>query len=133
MEIVDEKVTTDLVVQCDQRKPVCSRCDKGGFVCGGYKRERRFIHTSSLARQDQWQSVWRPVTDDKKAARRITLTSGLGTRVELQSQFLSFFIDSFLPAPVDGVDWGNIIDSLPSVLGQSQLLMLMLLNHWLRP
>lgn len=41
---------------------------------------------------------------------------------ETRSQFLSFFIDAFLPAAHDGVDRGNIIDSLPSLLGQSQVL-----------
>jgi hypothetical protein len=84
---------------------------------------------SSVARQ-QWHSVWHPVADDntvykdffQAAADKTTLTSGLDTSLELRSQFLSFFIDSFLPAPEDGVDRGNIIDSLPSLLGQSQLL-----------
>ena len=41
---------------------------------------------------------------------------------EVRSQFLSFFVDAFLPAPSHGLDRGNIIDLLPSMLGQSPVL-----------
>lgn len=69
--------------------------------------------------------MWRPEAAHsnlwQQVDRKIMATSALDTTVQ-RAQFLSTFIDSFLPAREDGVDRGNIIDSLPSLLGQSQLL-----------
>ncbi|EPE06633.1 transposase tc1-like protein [Ophiostoma piceae UAMH 11346] len=34
-------------VKCDEAKPLCARCIKGGFQCQGYERHRTWHHTSS--------------------------------------------------------------------------------------
>jgi hypothetical protein len=97
-------------------------------------RTRRFVHQSSDKPEIQWRSVFRPAADGNKndadenmrerAAAHNTpvVLSRVDITPELRSQFLSLFIDSFLPDPGDGVDRGNVIHSLPSVLGHSQLL-----------
>lgn len=127
----------------------------GGFTCGGYTRERHFIHVSSNSPQTRWHTLWQP---GKQSLSTTTCTRRLRSKtleqepepeqppddtsssppeeaqllvpeveqpsstVPLRSQFLSHFIDVFLPSPNETVDRGNIISALPSLLGESKLL-----------
>ncbi|KAJ5515995.1 hypothetical protein N7527_007555 [Penicillium freii] len=48
-------------VKCDEEKPLCHRCQKGGFECEGYVEFAQFIDETSRLR--------------KRAARRLALPS----------------------------------------------------------
>ncbi|EXJ93040.1 hypothetical protein A1O3_01596 [Capronia epimyces CBS 606.96] len=52
-----------LMASCDEEKPTCGRCKKGGRVCEGYRRDPHFKnlsaldHSALLARSQPWTSL----------------------------------------------------------------------------
>jgi hypothetical protein len=114
--------------QCDQEQPACKRCVKAGRQCPGYQRERLFIHKSSTAVNESWKTTLVPRVKKDPAAEISTPTPSptrdFSVSPEIQSQFLSFFIDSFVPSLMEHavVVKGNFMRKLPARIGRSSLL-----------
>ncbi|PWY82888.1 hypothetical protein BO70DRAFT_396132 [Aspergillus heteromorphus CBS 117.55] len=123
-------------VKCDEAKPQCNRCIKNGHVCTGYERKRVFIHQSSGAIegiQQQQQLVRRPKSTPEHGSAKITdrqITRvepeipRWNINVEVRSQLLTSFIESYLP-PSEYLRDGsgkNLLETLPQLSGGSPLL-----------
>jgi hypothetical protein len=79
-----------LAVQCDQKRPSCGQCATGGYLCGGYERERTFIqHPSSKLAE---RAVYIPYA----RADPSSLTRSLD-RAAIYAQCRALFWNLFMP------------------------------------
>ncbi|KAG8164676.1 hypothetical protein KVR01_004951 [Diaporthe batatas] len=108
---------------CDYQRPECTQCMKAGIQCGGYERERIFVHsTASSQRAVVEARETNPAArkldsppsrggqpsslalthrrHSKDEATEITLSGSL-SRTASEEKYISLFWDSFLPKSRD--------------------------------
>lgn len=83
-------LTRVLLLQCDQKRPICGQCSQSGYICGGYARDRTFIlHPSTKAVE---KAKFLPHVQPTVLALPGSIHRGA-----LESQCKSLFWDLYMP------------------------------------